>query len=116
MAISLLSSVVVLFIFNIAIGTKLTGYPSHVWMALVGLGLISQLGGWLGINYALGHLRAAQVSVWLLSESVATSIVAMIFLNEYLHLNQIIGGTIILAGIYFVTRENSSQNTPINNS
>lgn len=107
MAISLTSGVVTLFVFNLAIGTKLTGYPSRVWMALVGLGLVSQLGGWLGINYALGHIRAAQVSVWLLSESVATGIVAMIFLQEYLHLNQIIGGALILFGIYFVTRQSS---------
>jgi drug/metabolite transporter (DMT)-like permease len=113
MAITLFSSVVVLFIFNIAIGTKLTGYPNQVWMALIGLGLVSQLGGWLGINYALGHMRAARVSVCTLSESVATGIAAMIFLKEYLHLNQIIGGTIILIGIYFVTMQSSATGTTV---
>jgi len=106
MSISLLSSVVVLFLFNIAIGAKLTGYSNQTWITLICLGLVSQLGGWLGINYALGHICAARVSVWLLSESVATGIIAMIFLNEYLHLNQIIGGTMILVGIYFVTQSN----------
>jgi drug/metabolite transporter (DMT)-like permease len=108
-AISLISSVVVLLIFNIAIGTKLTGYPNRVWMALIGLGLVSQLGGWLSINYALGHMRAAQVSVWLLSESVVTAVVAMLLLNERLQLNQVIGGIMIMVGIYFVTKQNGDQ-------
>ena len=113
MALSLLSSMVILLIFNLTIDAKLTGYSNRSWMALIGLGLVSQLGGWLSINYALGHLRAAQVSVWLLSESVVTAVIAMIFLNEYIKINQLIGGALILVGIYFVTKKNGSQNIPV---
>ena len=73
-------------------------------MALVGLGPVSQLGGWLGINYALGHLHAAPVSVWLLGQVVVTALAAMPLLGEYLNVNQLVGGVLILLGMIFVTR------------
>ena len=111
MGISLISSMAVLLIFNIATGTKLTGYSNQTWMALVGLGLVSQLGGWLSINYSLGHMRAAQVSVWLLAEPVVTAVFAMLLLNESMQVNQLIGGVVIIFGIYFVTKQNRTQDT-----
>lgn len=104
MVISLITSMIVLLIVNIAIGTTLTGYKSSVWFALICLGLVTQLGGWLGINYALGHMKASQASVWLLAESVVTAMVAIPLLHEYLKINQIAGGLMILGGIYLVTQ------------
>ncbi|HWQ08029.1 MAG TPA: DMT family transporter, partial [Holophaga sp.] len=62
MAISAVASIVVLWFANLALGTPLTGFPAKSWWALLGMGLLSQLGGWLAINHALGHLRAAHVS------------------------------------------------------
>ena len=104
MAVSTLSSVLLLLLLNLALGTALTGFPARTWLALAGLGLISQLGGWLAINYALGHLRAAHVSVCLLAQTVVTALLSMPILGEYLKANQVIGGLLVLAGIYSVTQ------------
>ena len=80
---STLVSVLTLLLITLAMGTRLGGYPPRAWAALAGLGLVSQLGGWLAINYALGHLRAAPVSVSLLSQAVVTALLAMPILGEY---------------------------------
>ena len=105
---STLASVATLLVINLAMGTRLTGYSNRTWLALLGLGLISQLGGWLAINYALGHLRAAPVSVALLSQVVLTALVAMPILGEFMALHQVVGGVLVLAGVYLVTRGRSS--------
>ena len=104
MGLSSLASLATLLALNLAMGTALTGFSQRAWLALAGLGLISQLGGWLAINYALGHLRAAPVSVCLLAQTVVTALVSMPLLGEYLGVNQLSGGVLVLAGIYFVTQ------------
>jgi drug/metabolite transporter (DMT)-like permease len=103
MAVSTLASVALLLPLNLALGSTLAGFPPRVWLALAGLGLVSQLGGWLAINYALGHMPASQVSVCLLSQSVVTALLSIPILGEAVHANQVVGGALVLAGIYWVT-------------
>ena len=113
MAISALTSILVLLALNLALGTPLSGYSTKSWAALAGMGLISQLGGWLAINYALGHLRAAPVSVSLLGQAVVTTLLAMPLLGEFPALHQVIGGLLVLAGIYVVNhRKAKTVETP----
>lgn len=102
MTISAIASILVLGILNLILGMPLSGYSGKAWLALLGLGLFSQLGGWLAINYALGHLRAAPVSVSLLGQAVVTALLAMPLLGEFPAVNQILGGVLVLAGIYVV--------------
>jgi drug/metabolite transporter (DMT)-like permease len=106
-------SVAVLLVVNLAMGTALAGYGRSTWLALAGLGLVSQLGGWLGINYALGHLRAAPVSVCLLAQVLVTTLVAMPVLGEYLKANQVVGGVLVLAGIVLVIRGTVREPLPL---
>ena len=101
MTISVVSSTLLLFAFNLILGMRLTGYSTKTWVALIGMGLISHLGGWLAINYALGHIRAAPASVGLLSQAVVTALLAIPLLGEFLTIYQIAGGTLVLGGIYF---------------
>ena len=104
MALSTLCSLALLFLINLGMGHALTGFSTRAWLALAGLGLVSHLGGWLGINYALGHLRAAPVSVWLLGQVLVTVLVAMPLLGEYPTLSHLLGGVLVLAGILCVTQ------------
>ena len=55
---------------NIAQGLPLWGFAPQTWLALLGLALITHVGGWLAIDYALGHIRASIVSVTLLAQPV----------------------------------------------
>lgn len=112
MAISALTSILVLGVLNLAMGIPLTGYSGKAWAALAGMGLISQLGGWLAINYALGHLRAAPVSVSLLGQAVVTTLLAMPLLGEFPARHQLAGGLLVLAGIFFVNQNRAPLEVP----
>jgi drug/metabolite transporter (DMT)-like permease len=99
-----LAGIIVLLAFNLALHRPLWGFSAHAYLALLALGLISQLVGWLAINYALGHLPASVVSVTLLAQPVLTALFAVPLLGEALTGNQMVGGVVALAGIYLVNR------------
>lgn len=103
-ALSMTTAVILLFPLNLIAGAALYGFEAKTWLALLGLGLVSQLGGWLAINYALGHLRAAHVSVSLLGQVVVTAILGMLILSEAVGMNQVVGGGLVLSGIYLVNQ------------
>lgn len=108
MSLSLIFTIIMMFFTTLFMGDSFTGYSSQTWISLTALGLISHFGGWICINFALGHLKGSNVSVTLLAQSVVTAIFGIIILGEHLSLEQIIGGIIILSGIYIVNRRNTS--------
>jgi len=76
---------------------------------LLGLGLISQLGGYLALTYALGHLPATVTSVTLLSQGPLTAVMAAFLLSEPLSTAQIFGGTLVLVGIFLANRKSRPE-------
>lgn len=96
---------------NLALGNPVTGLPLASVLALVAVALISQVGGWLLITYAFGHLSASLVSVTLLGQPVFATLVAAPLLGEVPGVWHIVGGLITLAGIYTVHRS-GSQGAP----
>jgi drug/metabolite transporter (DMT)-like permease len=82
----------------------LTGYPREAYYSLIALALVTQVIGWLAINYALGHLPASVVSPTLLGQPVITAIAAVPLLGQALSGVQIAGGALVLVGIYIVHR------------
>ncbi len=104
-AISMITSSVVLFFYCLIIGTDLHVSSLHSWMSLAGLGLISQLGGWLTINYALAYIKPTMASVSLLAQSVFTAIFSIPVLGEYMTYTEMAGGAVVLVGIYLVNRK-----------
>jgi len=108
-AISMLVSSIVLFIICLIAKTPLTGFSFHSWMSLIGLGIISQLGGWLAINYALGYIKPTIASVSLLSQSVFTALLSIPILGEYLNWIEISGAFVVLFGIFLVNRKTTKQ-------
>ena len=101
---SALSSTATLYVICLLRHEKLTGFSYESWAALLALGLITHVVGWLSINYALGHIKASIASVTLLGQPVITALAAIPILGETLGINQIAGGVLILAGIYLVNR------------
>ena len=102
--IAIVSCTIALLPICLAIGAPLWGYPASTWLALLYLGLISQVGAYLGIAFALGHLPATVVSIGLLAQAPLTALLASFLLNERLSPLQLAGGALVLAGIYVVTR------------
>src|SRR5665647_3001651 len=103
--ISMLVSSVVLFLISIFTDTQLSGFSIQSWESLVVLGLISQLGGWLAINYAMAYMPPTIASVSLLSQSVFTALIAIPVLGEKLTKIEIFGALIVLSGIFLVNKK-----------
>jgi drug/metabolite transporter (DMT)-like permease len=112
-AISMLTSSLVLLAICLVKGVPLGGFSVKSWSALIGLGLISQLGGWLAINYALGYIKPTAASVSLLSQSVFTALFSIPVLREYLNWVEISGAVVVLAGIFMVNRKVSKTKSII---
>lgn len=103
-AISMVTSTLVLLVICLVAKTSLSGYSVKSWLSLFGMGLISQLGGWLAINWALGHIKPTTASVTLLGQSVVTAIIAVPLLGELLTWAEGLGAIVVLYGIYLVNR------------
>lgn len=102
--IAVAGSVVTLLVGCAITGAPLSGFSTKTWLALLGLGLISQLGAYLGLAYALGHLPATITSVGLLAQVPLTAILAVPLLGEPLSVPYLAGGALVLVGIYVVNR------------
>ena len=93
-----------LLVISLVMKMPLTGYPTQSWLAFLGAALVSQVGGYLSIGYALGHLPASIVSPTLIGQPVVTALLAIPLLGEALRTEQWLGGLVVLTGIYLVHR------------
>ena len=98
-------SVLTLLAVCLALDMPLAGYSAETWMALAGLGLVSQLAAYFALVYALGHLPATVTSVGLLTQLPLTAALAALFLHEPVTGPQFLGGLLVLAGVYVVNRK-----------
>jgi drug/metabolite transporter (DMT)-like permease len=101
---AMLSSTLALLLLNLALGVSLRVPNGRTWAALLGLGLFTQLGGYLALTYALGHLPATITSVSLLVQVPLTAVLAVLFFRETLTLPQIAGAIFVLAGVALAHR------------
>ena len=101
--IAALGLIVVMF----AAGQSPLGYPvqAYVWIFL--LALIPQIIGHSTFNWALGYLPAAFVAVTTLGEPVGSAVLAFFILQETPSPVMILGGALILFGIYLASRNGS---------
>ena len=81
---------------------------------MIALGVLTQVGGWLLIIYALGHLPASAAVVVLLAQPVVTGLLSIPLLGETLGIRQVIGGALLLTGIALClwdgNREQAAEN------
>ncbi len=91
----------------IMLGARQTplGYPpiTYLWMLL--LALVPQLLGHSTFNWALRYLPASFVAVTLLGEPIGSTVLAFFLLRETPAALEIIGGVLILIGIYLASRQ-----------
>jgi drug/metabolite transporter (DMT)-like permease len=102
--ISVCSSALALLLINLILKQPLLGYSTQAYLSLLGVGVLSQGFGWLAINYAQGHLPATLVAPTLLAQPVLTALLAIPILGEHIAWIELVGGTIVLGGIYLVHR------------
>jgi drug/metabolite transporter (DMT)-like permease len=94
----------VLLVACLLLRAPLSGYAPRTWLMLVLLGIVSQLGGVQLINYAFGHLPTPVVSVTLLAQPPLVALLGALFLGESILPIQVLGGALVLTGIYVVHR------------
>jgi drug/metabolite transporter (DMT)-like permease len=110
--IAVIGSVVTMFVVCLIVRAPLTHVPNAAWPSLLALGIVSQVGGYLGVTYALGRLPTTAASVGLLGVAPVTALLAVVFLGEPLTAAQIFGGTLVLAGIFTVNRRTDASSSP----
>ena len=77
-------------------------WPGHGWLIL--LAVLSQVGGWLAVAYALPRLPAAHTSFAILLQPVLTLLWGFLILNQDGHsTNQLVGMVLVLVAIASVT-------------
>ncbi len=74
------------------------------WLPLLALAVIAQIGGQTVIAYALAHLPASLSSVSLLIQPLTAAVAAWLIFQEALGALQILGGALLLWGIYLSKR------------
>jgi drug/metabolite transporter (DMT)-like permease len=100
------STITAIFLFPAALasGDGMLPASAYGWWVLLGLALVSHAAGQGLIAYALAHLPAAFSSVSLLLQPVMAAFFAYLILSESVVPLQILGGLVVLAGIYLARR------------
>jgi drug/metabolite transporter (DMT)-like permease len=101
---AIFASTIFLFVLNLALRISLRVPSTRSWIPLMALGLISQLGGYLSLTYAMGRLKATVTSIALLSQVPITALLAAGLLHEPLAGAQIAGGLLVLLGVALALR------------
>lgn len=103
-----------LIIFMLINGADPFHLPRAAYFWMLCLAAIPQLIGHSSYNWALRYMPASLVAVTTLGEPVGSAILALFFLGETPSPVNLIGGVLILAGIYLSTRK-STFDTSISN-
>lgn len=95
---------VLLLLATLLAGYSLTGYSRETYIMMVLLAVVPQLIGHSSLNIAVRLLPVTLVSVSILGEPVGASLLGYLLLDEAPAGGEIIGGILILAGIFIVLR------------
>jgi drug/metabolite transporter (DMT)-like permease len=109
--VNLISSLFLLAM-SLSLRMPITGYPQQTYLAFLGAALVSQVGGYLSVGYALGHLPASVVSPTMIGQPVVTALLAIPLLGETLSPAQWLGGVSVLLGIFLVHHSRQSSPSP----
>ena len=85
--------------------TEISQLDSRGWMAMIFLGIFTTGFAYIAWFDALSHLPVAQTGAFLFVEPLTSMIVAAIILSEQITLVSVLGGAVILVGIWLVNRK-----------
>ena len=96
---------VILLLATAGFGYSFTGYSGTTYLMMVLLAVIPQLIGHSSFNLALRLIPVTLVSVAILGEPVGATLLGYFILDEVPTVKELIGGVLILAGIFIVLRQ-----------
>jgi drug/metabolite transporter (DMT)-like permease len=104
MAVSTTVAAIALFPYGLATADVFMPQSAAGWLVLVGLALVPHIAGQSLIAYGFAHLPASFSSVSLLLQPVLAAMYAWALLGEAVGPAQMLGGLVVLAGIYLAKR------------
>lgn len=90
-------------IFNLIGGISFTGYSTNDWFVFIMLAIFPT-GAHIIFNMLLNYVNTTTVSMSTLGEPIGASILAIILLNEMLTPVEMVGGILIIVGIFYFLR------------
>ena len=98
-----LSAAATLGVYGVLLGNPFSGFPAQSWAMMAAAAVVSQIGGVLGIVWALRFVPATVASVVLLAQPVGTAALGWWLLGEAMSPTQMAGGLTVLTGIALVS-------------
>ena len=95
---------VLLWVLVLALGLPITGLTPVTYGAMIGMGLVSQVIGHSGYNWALKLFNPGFIAVCLLGEPIVASALGLVYFGETIPLATLAGAPIIMTGIYLGAR------------
>ena len=87
---------------------RLWGYSGETWFWLAAITAGPQLLGHTVFNWALRYVEASVISGTILAEPVVAALLAWLVLSERPGILTLVGGAVVLAGLYFLLKGRSS--------
>ena len=81
----------------------------YEFLIFLGLAVVSTVFGHTLWNWALKYVDTAVVGISLLAEPIGSILLAMAIFQEFPHPIVVLGGALVLVGIYLAFRENSTH-------
>ena len=106
-----LSAAIVLTIYNLSAGVAVTGYPAKEWGIFLLLASVPTVSHVIN-NWLLNYVNATTISMSILGEPVGATILAFFLLNENLAGWQIVGGLLVLVGVFFFLTKKQEKIIP----
>lgn len=96
---------IILLLATVGFGYSFTGYSGKTYLMMALLAVVPQLIGHSSFNLALRLVPVTFVSVAILGEPVGATLLGYFILDEVPTVKELIGGVLILAGIFIVLRQ-----------
>jgi drug/metabolite transporter (DMT)-like permease len=102
----------IIYIIQLIINHDIQSYIGHlsdidIILPILYLGVIASVLGFFFVNYALSQLPAHVSSIYANISTIVSVLAGYIFLNEPVGIYHIIGGILIITGVYGTTRANA---------
>ncbi len=91
-----------LLVYTLILRYPLLGYDAQTWGLFILMGVLVQVLGWMFINYAQGTIPAVVVAPTMLAQPIITAVLAAIFLGEKFTGWHLVGGCMVMVGVYLV--------------
>lgn len=93
-------------------GDRLWGYSGETWFWLAAITVGPQIMGHTVFNWALRYVEASVISGTVLAEPVVASLLAWLVLSEKPGIATVLGGAIVLVGIFLLLRGRRAAPAP----